>query len=137
MGQVAAGVEAHAEDRVAGLGQRQEHGLVGLRAGARLHVGEGAVEQPRDAVDRQLLGDVDILAAAVVAPAGIALGVLVGQHRALRLEHRARDDVLGGDQLDLVALATEFLLDRAEDLGVALGKRAIEECVSETRGGSR
>ena len=51
------------------------------------------------------LGDVDELAAAVIAPAGIALGVFVGQHRALRLEHGARDDVLAGDQLDLRLLA--------------------------------
>ncbi len=35
----------------------------------------------------------------------VALGVLVGQHRALRLQHRAADVVLGGDQLDLVVLA--------------------------------
>ena len=36
----------------------------------------------------ELLGHVDVLAAAVVAPARIALGVLVGQHRALRLRAR-------------------------------------------------
>ena len=35
------------------------------------------------------LGDVDILAAAVVAAAGIALGIFVGQHRALRVQHGA------------------------------------------------
>ena len=40
----------------------------------------GAAEQLLGAVDRQLLGDVDEFAAAVVAPARIALGVLVGQH---------------------------------------------------------
>ena len=33
-----------------------------------------------DAVDGELLGDVDELAAAVVALAGVAFGVLVGQH---------------------------------------------------------
>ena len=33
---------------------------------------------------------------------------IVGQHRALRLQHGAGDDVLGGDQLDLVALAAEL-----------------------------
>ena len=90
VGQVAAGGQAHAEDGVARLQQRQEHRLVGLRAGVRLHVGEAAVEQLLGAVDGQLLGHVDVLAAAVVAPAGIALGVFVGQHRALRLQHRAR-----------------------------------------------
>ena len=78
------------------------------RAGIRLHVGELAVEQPLGALDGEFLGDVDELAAAVIAPARIALGVFVGHHRALRLEHGAGDDVLGGDQLDLVALAAEF-----------------------------
>ena len=66
-----------------GLQQRHEHRLVGLRAGVRLDVGERAVEQLAGALDGQLLGLVDLLAAAVVAPAGIALGVFVGEHRAL------------------------------------------------------
>ena len=91
-----------------GFIRRHEHGLVGLGAGIRLHVGESAVEQALGALDGERLGDVDELAAAIVAPARIALGVLVGHHRALRLEHGARDDVLRGDQLDLVLLAPEF-----------------------------
>ena len=69
-----------------------------------------AAEQLLRALDRQRLGDVDELAAAVVALARIALGILVGDHRALRLEHRAADDVLRRDQLDLVLLAAQFLV---------------------------
>ena len=42
---------------------------------------------------------VDDLAAAVVAPAGIALGVLVRQRAAERGEHRGAGEVLAGDQL--------------------------------------
>ena len=76
------------------------------------------------ALDRELLGDIDELAAAVIAPARIAFGIFVGQHRALRLEHGARDDVLRGDQLDLVALAAELELDRAGDLRIGVGKGA-------------
>ena len=63
-----------------------------------------AAEQLLRPLDGERLGDVDELAAAVIALARIALGVFVGQHRALRLEHGARDDVLRGDQLDLVLL---------------------------------
>ena len=37
---------------------------------------------------RELLDDVDVLAAAVVALARVALGVLVGEHGARGLEHR-------------------------------------------------
>ena len=73
-----------------------------------LHVGEARAEELAGPLDRQRLGHVDELAAAVVAPARIALGVLVRHHRALRLEHGAADDVLRGDQLDLVALAAEL-----------------------------
>ncbi|KKL16254.1 hypothetical protein LCGC14_2497430, partial [marine sediment metagenome] len=46
------------------------------------------------------LGDIDERAAAVIAPSRIALGVFVGQDRALRLENGAADDVLRGDQLE-------------------------------------
>ena len=60
--------EAH--DRVAGLEQRVVDGGVGLRAGVRLDVGVLGAEERLRAVDRELLGDVDVLAAAVVALAG-------------------------------------------------------------------
>ena len=74
------------------------------------------------AVDRQLLGHVDVLAAAVVALARIALGVLVGQHRALRLQHGARDDVLRRDQLDLLLLALQLALEHGVDRRIGLGE---------------
>ena len=124
---MAAGVERQAHEGVAGLHQREEHGLVGLRARMGLDVGEAAVEQALGAVDGQCLGDIDEFAAAVIAPAGIAFGVFVGEHRALRLEHGAANDVLGGNQLDLGLLAVELGLDRAVDFGIRLGQPAPEE----------
>ena len=86
----------------------------------RLHVGEFPSEQLLNPFDRQRLGHIDVLAAAVIAPARQTLGVLVGQHRTLRLQHRPADDVLRGDQLDLVALAAELEPDRVGDLGIGL-----------------
>ena len=103
-----AGGEIEPHEGVAGLHQREEHLGVGRGAGMRLHIGELAAEQLGHPLDRQPLGDVDELAAAVIALARQAFGIFVGQHRALRFQHRARDDVLRGDQLDLVALAAEF-----------------------------
>ena len=50
------------------------------RPRVRLHVGVPGAEQTGDPVDRQPFDHVDVLAAAVVPPPGIALGVLVGQH---------------------------------------------------------
>ncbi|MNR44209.1 hypothetical protein D3C85_1629200 [compost metagenome] len=73
------------------------------------------------AVDGQLLGDIDVLAAAVVALAGIALGVLVGQLAALRLHHARAGVVLGGDQLDVVFLALRLGLHRGPQCVVETG----------------
>jgi hypothetical protein len=104
VGQVAAFGQAHAHDRVARLGEGHQHGLVGLRTGVRLDVGGFGAEQLLQAVDGQLLGDVDVLAATVVALARIAFGVLVGQLRALRFHDRLADVVFGGDQFDVLFL---------------------------------
>ena len=67
----------------------------------------GAEERLR-ALARELLDLVDDLAAAVVALAGVALGVLVRRRRADRLEHARPGEVLGRDQLDLAALPLEL-----------------------------
>ena len=86
----------------------------------------GAEELLR-AVDRQLFGDVDELAAAVVAAARVALGVLVGQHAALALEHGLGHEVLAGDHLQRALLALELGAQYVGDLGVDLGQRPVEE----------
>ena len=131
---MAARREIEAHERVARLHQRHERALIGLAAGIGLNVGEPAVEQLAGALDRQLLRDVDELAAAVIAPARIAFRVFVGQHRALRLEHRARDDILRGDELDLVALAAELELDRPGDFRIGRGEGRGKERIRADRG---
>ena len=105
VGQVAAGGEAQAHDRVAGLEQRHHHRAVGLRARMRLDVGEAAAEQLLRALDRERLDGVRRRAALIVAAARIAFRIFVGEDRALRLEHRLADDILRRDQLDLGLLA--------------------------------
>ena len=121
-----------AQESVARLQQRQDTAWLAWLPEVRLHVGEAAAKEPAGTLDRELLDDVDELATAVVAPAGIAFGVLVGQHRALRLEHRPGDDVLRGDELDLVALAAELQFYGARDLGVGAGERGGEERIGAT-----
>ena len=135
MRQVAARIEVEAHEGVARLQERQEHRLVHLAAGIGLHIGEIAGKQLLGALDRQFLGDVDEFAAAIVALARIALGILVGHDRALRLKHGPRNDVLRGDQLDLVALAAQFGADGAENLRVGVGKRRAEKGFVLLRGG--
>jgi len=44
----------------------------------------------------------------------------------LRLEHRARDDILAGDQLDLRLLAAKLARDSGGDLRVGDGQGSCE-----------
>ena len=85
------------------------------------------------ALDRERLDLVHDLAAAVIALAGQALGVLVREHRADGLEHGGPGEVLGGDQLQLVALARELGVAEAGDLGVDLGEAETAQVVERMR----
>ena len=118
--------EGEAEDGVARLDQRLHGRRVRLRTGMRLHVGESGAEQRLDPLDRERLDDVDVLAAAVVPAAGVALGVLVRQHAALRLHRRDRGEVLRRDHLQRVLLAPQLAGHVFGDLGVRLGERRIQ-----------
>src|SRR5207244_4665382 len=69
-------------------------------------------------LDGKRFDSIDVLAAAVVALAWVALGVLVVKERAERLEHRRAGDVLGRDQLERVLLALELVADRGPHLGI-------------------
>ena len=83
-------------------------------------------EQRLDPVDRQRLDDVDVLAAAVVAAARVTLGVLVGQHAALGLHRGHRGEVLRGDHLQRVLLATDLAADVLGDLRVGDLQRGVQ-----------
>ena len=77
-------------------------------------------EQLLGAVDRELLRHVDLLTTTVVALAGIALGVLVGEHGAGCVEHRLGHEVLGGDHLQRALLAGELAVEHPRDVGIDL-----------------
>ena len=124
VGQMPACGEIEPHERVAGLHQCHEHFGIGGRTGMRLHIGETAAEQLCHPIDRHTLGDIDELAATVVALARQAFGIFVGQHRALRFEHGAADKVLGCDQLDFIALAAELERNGIGDFGIGFGERA-------------
>ena len=116
--------EVHAEHRIARLQERKIYGEVRLRAGMRLHVRMLGAEQLTCAVARNVFHDVDVLAAAVIAVPRIALRVLVRQHRAHRRHNGRRDDVFGGNQLQIAALALELKLHGGAELRVRLGDKA-------------
>ena len=124
--QVPAVRQVQAHDGVARTDQGVHHRGVGLRAGVRLDVGVPGAEQGLDPVDRELLDHVNVLAAAVVALPRIALGVLVGQHRALRLHDSPGGVVLRGDHLQALALAGELGVDPRGDLRIQHGQVRVQ-----------
>jgi len=75
--QMAAGGEIEAHEGVSGRRERQEHRLVRLAAGVGLHIGEAAAKKLLRAINREVFGDIDILAAAVIALARIAFAYLL------------------------------------------------------------
>ena len=79
-------------------------------------------EQLLHPLDGEQLGDVDVLAAAVIALARITLGVLVGELRPLRGQHGGAGVILRGDELDVVFLASILGGDRRPQNGVGLGE---------------
>ncbi|COW88810.1 Uncharacterised protein [Mycobacterium tuberculosis] len=100
-----------------------QHRGVGLSARMRLHIGEFGTEQRLGSVAGEVFHHVDVLTTAVVAPPGQSLGVLVGQHAALGLQHSARCEVLRGDHLQGVSLPTKLLGQQLGDIGVNLSER--------------
>ena len=96
----------------------------------RLHVGVLGAEQLLGAVAGQVLDDVGEFAAAVIALAGIAFGVLVGEDAAGGFEHRFGGEVLAGDQFELRVLALGFVLDGLVNFGVDFGESAGHACDS-------
>src|ERR687896_2354065 len=117
--------EVETQDRVAVLKEREVDRGVGLGARVRLDVRVLGTEQRLGPVDRQLLGHVHELTAAVVAPARVALGVLVGQHRALDLEDRGRREVLRRDHLQGRPLPPQLTVYRRGDLGIDRRQRFV------------
>src|SRR4029453_4847904 len=90
----------------------------------RLHVGRGGPEELFRPRDRQRLGDIDELAAAVVALSRIALGVLVRQYRPGGFEDRLADEVFRGDELEAGVLSMPFAIERRGDIGIGVGERS-------------
>ena len=129
--EVAAVGQRESHQGVAGFKDRHVDGHVWGRTRMRLNVHVIAAEELQGALAGQALDGVHVLAAAVVAPARIPFGVLVGKHRAQGLDHRPRSIVFGGDQLQPVDLT---MLLRPQS-GVDLGIDCCKPRVGKGRGG--
>ncbi len=77
-------------------------------------------EERLRAIAGEVLDLIDELAAAVVAFARKALGVLVRERAPERLEHGLAHVVLGRDELEIVVLPLDLLADGGVDLGIVL-----------------
>ena len=127
VGQVTAVSQRQAEDRVADVRHSHECGGIGLRTGVGLNVDVVAAENLLRTFDGERLCDIHELAATVVAAARVALGILIRQDRALRLEDGARDKVLRGDHLKSVTLATKLGVQNGLNLRIQLRKCHVIE----------
>src|SRR6516164_3700820 len=119
--EVSAVREIEAENSVAGCDERGVSGHVRGRAGVWLHVGVLGSEELLGAVAREVLHHVGKLASAVIALAGIAFCVFVGEDRTGGFEHSLADEVLGGDQLEAFVLAALYVGYGFGDLRIDFG----------------
>src|ERR1039457_7375790 len=87
-----------------------------------LHVDVLATEDLFGAIAGEVLDDVGIFAAAVVATAGVALGILIGEDGTGRLENCFGDKVLAGNHLQALMLAERFVVKSGGYVGVGLGE---------------
>ena len=105
--------QIHSHHRIAKIDRH-----IGLRAGMGLHIGVFRPEKRLGAFARQIFNDIDILAAAVIALSRIPFGIFVGQVRAHCGQNRVADEVFGCNQLQMLALARQFLAHRVADFGI-------------------
>ena len=116
--QVAAMGEVEGEDRVAGLDGRHVDGRIGLAAGVGLHVDMLGPEELLQPLAGEVLDLVDELAAAVIAVAGVALGVFVGEHAADGLHDGRAREVFARDHLQAFGLPGLLRGNRRPDIRV-------------------
>ena len=118
--QVTAVSEVKPEDGVARLEAREHDCRIRRGARVRLHVGPRGAEKFAQAVDRELLHLVHKLTSAVVALAGKALGVLVGQNASLCGHDGFTGVVLRGDELGAFDLTDAFAVNEGGHFRVVL-----------------
>ncbi len=130
VGQMPAMGQIHPHDHIARLehGEVDRHVRLGSRV--RLDVRVLCAEEFLRSVDRQALDDVGGPAAPVVASAGIALRVLIGEYRAHRSQHRPGDVILRGDQLESFILPLRLQTNGIGDLCIDGVQRPIHAGVS-------
>ena len=115
----------HPQNRVAGRQNRVKNALIRLRSAVRLDIGERRAEQALGAIDGEIFGDIDMNAAAVIAPPRIPFRVFVGENRSLRLHHRRAGEVFRSDELEMRFLSRALGFDDGGDFGIDFGESVV------------
>ncbi len=87
VGQVATMRQAHPQDGIARLQQRQINGGIGLRTRMRLDIGVISRKEFFYPINSQLLGNINILTAAIITFGRITFCVFIGQNGTLCFHH--------------------------------------------------
>lgn len=95
----------------------------------RLHVGKSCTKQGFSPFNGQSFHLVHFHTATVVAAAGVAFGVFVGQHTALRLQNSLGGHVFAGDQLNPILLAGQLCGNGGRNVRIRLGQRRMKKTV--------
>ncbi len=118
VGKMAAMVQIHAENSVAGLAQGQIYRKVGLGAAVGLDVGKFSAEQPFCPLYSNAFYNVYVLAAAIVASSGITFSIFVCQYAARSRKHSPANNVFRSNEFDIIPLAPKLFLDGVSGFAV-------------------
>ena len=120
MSQVSAMCQVESEDGVAWLEAREHDSRIGGGARVRLHVGPRSTKKPAQTVNGKLLHLVHELTTAVVALAGKAFSVFVGQDASLCSHHGFTGVIFRGNELSTFDLTNAFAVNKGCNFGVNL-----------------
>ena len=112
--------EVQTEEFVAGVQYGHKYGHVGLGSRVGLYVGPFGIENLFQPVDGKLFRLVYHLATAIVAFAGIAFGIFVGQTGTHGFHNLVTDKIFRGDKFDAFHLTLTFAGDDVENGVVSL-----------------
>ena len=83
-----------------------------------LDIGMFSTKQLFGTINGQLFGNIDKFTTTIVALAGVAFSIFIGQYRPLDLQHGFTDKVFRCNKLKAVFLPGDFLLNNLRNLRV-------------------
>ena len=86
----------------------------------RLNIGKFSAKERLGMVNTQLLHLINEMAAAVITLAGKTLSIFIGEHSTCCQQDAFGNDVLRGNELNIVLLAAKFLFAGSENFAVKL-----------------